>query len=80
MEKFAPVFRQKGRLRKGFDADLTLFDPTEIMGMASYQEPLSPSKGIQYVLVNGEFVLKGGQFIEDTMPGRLIKAPGGKAR
>ena len=80
MEKFAPVFRQKGRLREGFDADLTLFDPTEIMGMASYQEPLSPSKGIQYVLVNGEFVLKGGQFIEDTMPGRLIKGVGGEAR
>jgi hypothetical protein len=50
------------------------------MGMASYQEPLSPSKGIQYVLVNGEFVLKGGQFIEDTMPGRLIKGVGGEAR
>ena len=77
MEEFAPAFRLKGRLRQGFDADLTLFDPIEIMGMASYKVPMSPSKGIQYVLVNGEFVLRDGELVEGALPGRLIKGAGG---
>jgi N-acyl-D-aspartate/D-glutamate deacylase len=47
------------------------------MGMASYKEPLSPSKGIQYVLVNGEFVLRDGELVEGALPGRLIKGAGG---
>ena len=76
MEGFAPAFRHKGRLRDGFDADLTLFDPRQITAMASYQEPLRPSVGIKYVLVNGQFILKRGKFIEGSLPGILIKGAG----
>lgn len=78
MEKFASAFRYKGRLRERFDADLTLFDPSKISDMATFQQPLQPSKGIQYVLVNGEFVLREGKIIEDVLPGQLIKGSGGK--
>ncbi|MFT5572269.1 MAG: N-acyl-D-aspartate/D-glutamate deacylase [Cryomorphaceae bacterium] len=78
MEGFAPAFKYKGRLRKGFDADLTLFDPKSITDMATFKQPQIPSKGIQYVLVNGEFILKSGLFIEDVLPGQLIKRAGGK--
>jgi len=80
MENFAPAFKYKGRLRQGFDADLTIFDPGKITDMATFQHPLRPSKGIQYVLVNGEFVLKSGRFIEDVLPGQLIKGSGGKTQ
>lgn len=78
MEEFAPEFKYKGRLREGFDADLTLFDPNEVTDMATFQQPLNPSNGIQYVLVNGEFVLKGGKLIEDVLPGKMIKGSGEK--
>jgi imidazolonepropionase-like amidohydrolase len=73
LEDFAPAFGQKGRLREGYDADLTLFDPRLIADAATYQEPLRPSTGIQYVLVNGEFVVKNGRFIENALPGQWIK-------
>jgi dihydroorotase-like cyclic amidohydrolase len=73
LESFAPAFGHKGRLREGFDADLTLFDPRLIADTATYQEPLRPSTGIQYVLVNGEFVVKNGSFIENALPGQWIK-------
>jgi len=73
MQSFAPAFMRKGRLREGFDADITVFDPDEISDMATYQQPLAPSKGIQHVMVNGEFVLKHGVLLEDTLPGQIIK-------
>ena len=73
MQEFAPAFRNKGRLREGFDADLTVFDAEQIIDNATFKQPLLPSKGIQYVLVNGEFVLKEGKFIEDVGPGKLLK-------
>ena len=79
MQEFAPAFRYKGRLREGFDADLTLFDPHKISDAATFKQPLLPSKGIRYVMVNGEFVLKEGKFIEDVQPGKLIKGTGEKA-
>ncbi|MFT5579689.1 MAG: N-acyl-D-aspartate/D-glutamate deacylase [Paraglaciecola psychrophila] len=78
METFAPSFKHKGRLREGFDADLTIFDPKKITDNATFQQPLMPSKGIQYVLVNGEFVLKEGRFVAGTFPGKLIKGAAGK--
>jgi N-acyl-D-aspartate/D-glutamate deacylase len=79
MEDFAPACKYKGRLREGFDADLTLFDPRKITDTATFQRPLQPSKGIKHVLVNGEFVLKEGRFVEDALPGQLIKASGRKS-
>lgn len=78
MEKFAPAFNNKGRLREGFDADLTLFDPGKVTDMATFQQPQNPSNGIQYVVVNGEFVLREGKLIEAALPGKIIKAAGQK--
>ena len=78
MENFAPAFKLKGRLREGFDADLTIFDPKKITDTATFQHPLRPSEGIQHVLVNGEFVLKGGRFVENALPGQLLRGSGGK--
>ena len=79
MEEFAPEFKYKGRLRKGFDADLTVFDPKSIIDMATFQHAQTPSNGIAYVLVNGGFILKGGQFMEGVLPGQLIKGASGKS-
>ena len=76
MEKFAPAFKYKGRLREGFDADLTLFDASTITDRATFQQPLQHSTGIHYVLVNGEFVVKAGRLQEDALPGQLIKGAG----
>lgn len=75
LEKRAPVFKDKGRIRVGADADITVFDPERIIDKATYEEPLQYSAGIQFVLVNGVAVLKDGQPVEGVFPGRAARAP-----
>ena len=75
LEKRAPAFRNKGRIRVGADADITVFDPDRIIDKATYEEPLQYSEGIQFVLVNGTLVVKDGKFVEGVFPGRTARAP-----
>ena len=75
LEKHAPAFHDKGRIRVGADADITVFDATRIIDKATFADPLEYSEGIQFVLVNGTPVLKDGQFVEGVMPGRAARAP-----
>ena len=75
LEKRAPVFKDKGRIRVGADADITVFDPARIIDKATFDEPLQYSEGIQFVLVNGVAVLKDGQLVEGVFPGRAARAP-----
>jgi len=75
LEKRAPIFRNKGRIRVGADADITVFDPDKIIDKATYEEPLQYSQGIQFVLVNGTLVIKDGKFVEGVFPGRTARAP-----
>jgi N-acyl-D-aspartate/D-glutamate deacylase len=75
LEKRAPVFKDKGRIRVGADADITVFDPQSIIDKATFDDPLQYSSGIQFVLVNGLAVLKDGQLVEGVFPGRSARAP-----
>jgi N-acyl-D-aspartate/D-glutamate deacylase len=75
LEKRAPAFENKGRIRVGADADITIFDPNRVIDKATYDEPLQYSQGIQFVLVNGVPVVKDGQLIEGALPGRAARAP-----
>ena len=53
LQNRAPAFKDKGRIRIGADADITVFDPQRIIDKATFENPLQYSDGIQYVLVNG---------------------------
>ncbi len=75
LEKRAPAFRDKGRIRVGADADITVFDAQRIIDKATFEEPLQYSDGIQFVLVNGVAVLEDGKFVEGTFPGKAARAP-----
>ncbi|MFZ0955360.1 MAG: amidohydrolase family protein [Candidatus Sulfotelmatobacter sp.] len=75
LENRAPVFRHKGRIRVGADADITVFDPNRIIDKATYEEPLQYSEGIDFVLVNGVPVLKDGKLVEGVFPGQAARAP-----
>jgi dihydroorotase len=75
LEKRAPLFKDKGRIRVGADADITVFDPKRIIDKATYEEPLQYSDGIQFVLVNGVTVVKDGQLVDGVFPGRAARAP-----
>ena len=75
LEKRAPVFKDKGRIRVGADADITVFDADRIIDKATYEEPLRYSEGIPFVLVNGVAVVKDGQLVDGVFPGRAARAP-----
>jgi len=50
----------RGFVREGFAADLTLFDPRTITDTATFTEPRQAAGGIPYVLVNGRFAIDNG--------------------
>jgi N-acyl-D-aspartate/D-glutamate deacylase len=75
LEKFVPMMKTKGRISIGSDADLVLFDPLRIADQATYTNPILPSKGISYVMVNGVFVMEKGELQAEVKPGRAIRAP-----
>jgi N-acyl-D-aspartate/D-glutamate deacylase len=75
LEMHAPMFRNKGRIRVGADADITIFDPERIIDKATYEAPLEYSEGIAFVLVNGVPVLKDGKLVESVFPGKPARAP-----
>jgi N-acyl-D-aspartate/D-glutamate deacylase len=75
LEKRAPMFREKGRIRFVAVADITVFDPEKVIDKATFDEPLQYSAGIPFVLVNGVAVVKNGQFVEGVFPGRPARAP-----
>ena len=75
LEVRAPAFKNKGRIRVGADADVTVFDPTRVIDKATFEEPLQYSEGIEFVLVNGVPVVKDGHLVERVYPGRAARAP-----
>jgi len=68
-----PMMLDKGRIRVGADADITIFNPATVMDASTYEEPARYSKGIRYVLVNGVPVVRDGE-IETIAPGRAVRA------
>ncbi len=73
MEKAVPAMHDRGRIRVGAYADITVFDPATIADRATYQQPNLPSAGISAVLVNGTIVYDRGKFVEGTHPGAAIR-------
>jgi len=73
LEEIAPVMKNKGRINVGADADITIFDPEQIIDQATYEEPAKYSKGIEYVLVNGVVVVKNGHLQEELFPGKAVR-------
>jgi dihydroorotase-like cyclic amidohydrolase len=73
LEACAPAMRAKGRVRRGADADLIVFDPDRITDQATYAHSTRPSSGIEHVLVDGTFVVRGSSLLLDALPGRPVR-------
>jgi N-acyl-D-amino-acid deacylase len=61
----------RGVLREGAYADLTLFDADQIDEAATYEHPIAPARGIEAVIVNGVVVWAQGRST-GAHPGRVL--------
>jgi N-acyl-D-amino-acid deacylase len=68
---------RRGRLKKGYYADVVVFDPNTICDNATYEKPHQYATGVVDVFVNGTQVLKDGEHTGAT-PGRVVRGPGWK--
>ncbi|GAB5475180.1 MAG: D-aminoacylase [Maribacter sp.] len=69
--------RKRGALKKGYYADVVVFDPTTIKANATFEKPHQYATGMRHVFVNGGHVLKDGAHTGNS-PGRFVKGPGWK--
>jgi N-acyl-D-aspartate/D-glutamate deacylase len=65
----------RGILRPGAFADITVFDPQTIRDAATFGDPMHYSVGVRYVFVNGRPVVWDGA-ITDERPGRPVRGAG----
>ena len=65
----------RGLLKIGFYADITIFDPATIIDLATYANPAQLSKGVDYVLVNGQLEYDHGA-LTGAKAGRALRGPG----
>ena len=76
LESISPQMKRKGRIQLGSDADITVFRFEDIIDTADFQSGLSYSEGVQYVLVNGEFVVWDGELVDGARPGKAVLGRG----
>ncbi len=57
--------RDRGLIRKGFYADLAVFDPSIVCDRSTYGNPHQYAEGIDWVLVNGAVTLASGMIQPD---------------
>ena len=68
----APAMARKGRLQRGADADVVVFDPDTILDRATVRDPSQEAAGIDWVLVAGVPVKTPDGIDRDQRPGRPI--------
>ncbi|MBI1888396.1 MAG: amidohydrolase family protein [Candidatus Spechtbacteria bacterium] len=64
---------KRGRIAKGYMADIVIFDPKKIVDRANFQDPFQYAEGIEYVIVNGGIALRKGKF-QKARYGRVLHA------
>jgi dihydroorotase/N-acyl-D-amino-acid deacylase len=67
----------RGLVRRGFFADVVVFDPERIKDMATFEKPHQYAVGVNFVLVNGKLVVDQGKHTGER-PGKVLYGPGYK--
>jgi dihydroorotase/N-acyl-D-amino-acid deacylase len=69
--------QDRGILRPGMAADITVFDPAAIRDLSTFEDPMHYSVGVRHVLVNGRAVVSDGK-ITNERPGKALRGPGAR--
>jgi N-acyl-D-amino-acid deacylase len=67
--------KNRGLLRAGYFADVTIFDPKTVIDRATFEEPNQYPVGINFVIVNGQVEVDNSQRTP-TLAGRVLRGPG----
>ena len=67
--------KDRGLLRVGMFADITVFDPKTVIDRATFEQPNQYPVGIEYVLVNGQISVDKGERTS-ALAGQVIRGPG----
>ena len=54
--------RDRGMIREGMWADVTIFNYDTIEARGTYEDPLERPRGIEHVLVNGQVAVEKGEY------------------
>ena len=68
--------RDRGRVAPGLVADLVLFDPSSVADEATYEEPTRPARGVEYVMLAGDFAVERGKPVRLDL-GRVLRRGAG---
>jgi N-acyl-D-amino-acid deacylase len=63
--------KDRGLIRKGYKADLVLFNPADVIDNSTFSEPFKLADGIEKVFVNGALVWNLGKTTSER-PGRVL--------
>ena len=69
--------QQRGLIRPGYFADVTVFDPKTVIDRATFEDPNQYPIGINYVIVNGQLEVDNGKRTPE-LAGRPLRGPGYK--
>lgn len=61
----------RGQIREGAKADITIFDLEQLTDKATFQRPHQFSEGMEYVLINGKLAVKAGK-LSSQRAGRVL--------
>ena len=65
--------KNKGLIAENYDADITIFNPDQIIDNATYGDPRQFPSGVNWVIVNGQEVVKNGRHT-GARPGRVVRS------
>jgi N-acyl-D-amino-acid deacylase len=69
--------KDRGRLREGLWADVTIFDQNSVIDRATFEKPQQFPAGIKYVIVNGAVTIDNERHT-GALAGRVLYGPGKK--
>ncbi|MDT4968047.1 MAG: N-acyl-D-amino-acid deacylase [Acidobacteriota bacterium] len=67
--------KDRGILRQGAFADITIFDPRTVRDRSTFENPNQYAEGVQYVIINGQMAVDNGQHTK-ALAGRVLRGPG----
>ncbi len=67
----------RGRLKEGTSADITVFDQDRVIDRATFEKPHQFPDGIEFVIVNGVVTIDRGAHTS-ALAGRVLYGPGRK--